>query len=389
MALSLTEDLFQAYFDARKHKRNTRNALRFEMNFETELFRLREEITNRTYAISKSTCFISFYPVKREIFAGHFRDRIVHHLLFNYLNPLCERLFLYDSYSCRCGKGTSLGVKRAEHFIRSCSKNYTQNCFILKLDIAGYFMNIDKHILFKKIQDIMQRFKSEIEFDQDMVLWLLEKVIFHDPTEYCVMKGKREDWVGLPKSKSLFFSGANRGLPIGNLTSQLFGNIYLNDLDHFVRHKLKCRYYGRYVDDILIVHSNKEFLKSIISVADGYLKDHLTLTLHPKKIYLQDCWKGVIFLGRVLKPYRLYVQNRAKGNMWKKLSLLKVVFDGREKDKIEIQRLVSCLNSYAGMLGNGSTYKLGCVFRERIEEWFSHYVKIVDSERGMWKCVIC
>ncbi|MEI8103280.1 MAG: reverse transcriptase domain-containing protein [Candidatus Moraniibacteriota bacterium] len=387
MASSLIEDLFQAYYDARRHKRNTNNALRFEMNFEAELFQLRDEILNRTYEISKSTCFISFYPVKREIFAGHFRDRIIHHLLFNYLNPLCERLFIYDSYSCREGRGTSLGVKRAEHFIRSCSNNYQQKCFILKLDIAGYFMTIDKHILFGKIRNIIGRFRSETSFDENRVLWLLEKVVFHDPTQHCIMKGKREDWVGLPKSKSLFFSEKDRGLPIGNLTSQLFGNIYLNDLDHFVGHTLKCRYYGRYVDDMLFVHTSKEFLKAVIPLVELYLENQLTLTLHPKKIYLQQVERGVTFLGRVLKPYRVYLQNRAKGNMWKKLFLLKIVFDGKERSKREVCRLVACLNSYMGMLDHGATYKLGLALRGRSEVWFSRYVGIVDNGMGRWKVV--
>jgi hypothetical protein len=235
---ALLSDLFQAYYDARQNKRNTINALAFEIDYERKLFELHQEIIERRYRPGQSICFIVNHPVKREIFAATFRDRIVHHLLFNYLNPLCERLFIYDSYACRTDKGTSLGIKRAAHFIRSCSRNYQRNCFILKLDIAGYFMSMDKQILYRKVMAILERFQATAAFDAPLVKQLLATVIFHDPVQNCRIKGKREDWQGLPKNKSLLFAPAGQGLAIGNLTSQLFGNIYLNDFDHFVVHKL-------------------------------------------------------------------------------------------------------------------------------------------------------
>ncbi len=144
----LLRDLFLVYYDARKHKRNTKSVIQFELDYEANLFQLYSEIVERRYAISPSTYFVVKKPIRREIFAGAFRDRIVHHLLFNYLNPFCERVFINDSYGCRIGKGTSYGIQRAEHFIRSVSKNYTQDCYLLKLDISGYFMSINRNILF-------------------------------------------------------------------------------------------------------------------------------------------------------------------------------------------------------------------------------------------------
>jgi len=268
----LLQDLFQAYYDARKNKRSTINALAFEMDYEKKLFELCEEIKNRKYELSRSVCFISFEPVQREVFAADFRDRIVHHLIFNYINPIFERLFINDSYSCRAGKGTFYGIKRADHFIRSCSRNYTKDCYMLKMDIKGYFMAMDRNIAYEKIKKALHpvksgsagilpqaelfnrvnRFQAEVKFDLDLVLYLIRKVIFHDPTKHCVIRGSKDDWEGLPKSKSLFFAGKDKGFPIGNLTSQLFGNIYLNDFDHFIKHKLGLRYYGRYVDDFLL-----------------------------------------------------------------------------------------------------------------------------------------
>lgn len=273
----LLKDLFQAYYDARKNKRSTINALAFEVDYEAKLFQLYREITSRQYVISPSICFISFKPVQREIFAADFRDRIIHHLIYNYINPFFERLFINDAYSCRIGKGTSYGIKRVNHFIRSCSRNYSQDCYILKLDISGYFMAMDRSILYNRIEKTLNRFKNELNFDPstsfrtslDFILYLIRQVIFNDPTKNCRIKGKREDWRHLPRTKSLFYAEPNKGLPIGNLTSQLFGNVYLNEFDHYIKHKLGCKYYGRYVDDMVIVHQDKEYLKSVIVVGGG------------------------------------------------------------------------------------------------------------------------
>ncbi len=130
MENTFLEDIFNAYFEARKNKRNTLNALAFEINYETKLFQLYEEIISGNYKISTSICFINFSPVQREIFAADFRDRIVHHLVFRYINPLFEKIFIHDSYSCRKEKGTHYGIKRINRFISQCSKNYTEDCFI-------------------------------------------------------------------------------------------------------------------------------------------------------------------------------------------------------------------------------------------------------------------
>ena len=145
-------DLFRAYFDTRKNKRSTVNALAFEVDYENKLFALYQEIINRKYKIGQSICFIVFKPVKREIFAADFRDRIVHHLIFNYINPIFDRHFIKDSYSCRKRKGTFEGIKRVSHFICSCSENYQKDTWILKLDIQGYFMAMDRIFFIEKLK---------------------------------------------------------------------------------------------------------------------------------------------------------------------------------------------------------------------------------------------
>ena len=257
----LIKELLYSYYDARKNKRNTYNQLSFELKYEKNIISLAEQILEKKYTPKPSICFIVDKPVKREIFAADFRDRVVHHYIFNNINPIFEKLFIHDSYSCRKGKGTHYGIKRVDHFIRSCSQNYTIPCYILKLDIKGYFMCINKNILFDKIMLVLENNRDKINTDYETLIYLIEKTIFNDPTKNCKIKSKRSDWNDLPDSKSLFYAKKDCGLPIGNLTSQLFGNVYLNDFDHWVKNDLGIRYYGRYVDDMILIHNDINYLK--------------------------------------------------------------------------------------------------------------------------------
>ncbi|MCX6798382.1 MAG: RNA-directed DNA polymerase, partial [Candidatus Falkowbacteria bacterium] len=286
MSDQLLTDLFSAYYDARRHKRNTLNALEFEINYEHNLLELYHELKSDTYKIGSSVAFVVFDPVQREIIASPFRDRVIHHLVFNYINPILEKVFINDSYSCRQGRGTSYGINRVTHFVSSCSNNYHDNCFILKLDLAGYFMSINHKILYEKVKSYLIKHNEKINFDLDLVLVLLWKIIFHFYTTNCIIRGGLKDWQGLPRNKSLFYTQPGFGLPIGNLTSQLFSNIYLNDFDHYIKRELKFKYYGRYVDDLLLVHQSRERLKIAINEIRDYLQSNLNLKLHPKKIYL-------------------------------------------------------------------------------------------------------
>src|SRR5690554_7185803 len=177
-------DLFQAYFDARKNKRNTINALAFEKYLESNLFALVNEIIERKYTPKPSICFVVSKPVKREIFAADFRDKVIHHFIFNYISPIFEKTFINDSYSCRKGKGTHYGINRIDHFIRSCSQNYNKDCYILKLDIKGYFMAMNKLLLFDKVKNELIRNKNKVDFDLELVLYLIEKTIFNRSEEH-------------------------------------------------------------------------------------------------------------------------------------------------------------------------------------------------------------
>jgi len=308
------EELFEAYFNCRKNKRNTANALSFEINYESNLVQLCNELNNGSYKIDRSIAFIVDKPVKREIFAADFRDRVVHHLVIGKLNQLFEKQFIHDSYSCRAGKGTHFGIQRVDKFIRQCSKNYTKGCYILKLDLQGFFMSINKNILFSKLEKFIK--EKYQQTDKELIIKLCKQVIFNDPTKNCIVKGNKSDWNDLPATKSLFNSQPNCGLPIGNLTSQVFANFYMDRFDHHIKHDIKIRYYGRYVDDFVIVHEDKEFLIKLIPKVSDFLQSELKVSIHPKKIYLQHYSKGVKFLGTVILPNRIYIANRTKGNFY-------------------------------------------------------------------------
>lgn len=351
-------DLYTAYYDCRRHKRGTCNALQFELNLEQEVERLYNEIVLGNYNIGRSTAFIVYEPVQREIFAANFRDRVVHHYLINKLEPIFERVFIYDSYSCRKGKGTHFGVKRVSKFIRSCSQNYTKDCYILKVDIQGFFMNIDKAMLNRKLAQLIE--KHYQGFDKSLILDLVNNLVRYNPVPNCVIKGSRKDWEGLPDSKSLFRTQGEVGILIGNLTSQIFANFYLNDFDQYVKRSLKMKYYGRYVDDMVLVSTNKEELKAVAKHIGNYLNKELSLNLHPRKTYLQHYTKGVEFLGIIIKPYRLCVGKRIQKNINRTFTQdYKQVFDDNEvKHEQKINHWLSSANSYLGMCKHYNNYRL-------------------------------
>ena len=351
------EAVFEAYFDCRKNKRNTINALAFELDYESNLIQLWNDLNDGSYRLGKSIAFIVHKPVQREIFAADFRDRVVHHLIINKLNPLFEKEFIQDSYACRVGKGTHHGINRANKFIRQCSKNYKEDCHVLKLDIEGFFMHINKEILFTRLQKFIEvKYRQN---DKELVLETCRKIIFNSPTENCTIKGAAKNWEGLPKNKSLFGSPPNSGLPIGNLTSQIFANFYMNAFDHFMKKKLGIRYYGRYVDDFIIVHPSKEYLKYLLPVISDYLTNALKLKVHPKKVYLQHYTKGVKFLGTVIKPNRIYIANRTKGNFYNAIQKHnQVIAVSHKASKGDQNSLLSSMNSYLGIMKHYNTYNL-------------------------------
>lgn len=379
-------DLFIAYYNCRKNKRNTINALNFEINYESNLINLYDEIIKREYEIWKSTTFIVTDPVKREIFAADFRDRIVHHYIASEINPFLEKMFIFDSYSCRNQKWTSFWISRITKFIRSCSNNYTKDCYILKLDIEGFFMNINKEILKNQIEKIFKN-NTDLSDNKDLI-YLIDKVISNNPTKNFNLKWNKDDWLWLPKNKSLFYSKQNTWLPIWNLTSQIFANIYLHELDIFIKNELKIRYYWRYVDDFVLIHEDKQYLKDCKEKITIFLSDELKLDLHPKKVYFQHYSKWVKYLWVYIKPFRRYISNRTKWNFYQKIQNINhIISDNKNKvDKINQNIFLSVINSYLGILQHYDTYKLRKnILFKNISWYFWNYFYISNCYRKIKK----
>ena len=252
------------------------------------------------------------------------------------------------------GKGTLFGIERLEHHIRSVSQNYTRSCYVLKLDILGYFMSICRARLYEIVTEGIRGHAGDALYPY--MVDLLGKVIFNDPVKGCRFKGNQSDWDGLPPSKSLFHATPGCGLPIGNLTSQLFSNIYLNSLDQFVKRELHCRHYGRYVDDFYLVDASRDYLLSCIPRIRDFLDKELALKLHDRKVYLQEQSKGVPFLGCVLKGGRRYLTRRAYHLMHERLQEVLTY----EPNPFQIRSVV---NSYRGHCCHFDTTRAGFQWR--------------------------
>lgn len=316
----LTKELWKAYGSARAGKTKKPQVVEFAKNAKSEISALTREIHSRTYTPRPSTAFIVNVPVKREIFAAEFRDRVVHHFLFNQVNPWWDTRFIEDNYSCRIGKGTLYGIRRLDHHIRSESQNYTRPAYVLKLDILGYFMSLERKKLYDRAMWGLNRQFPGQGYAYQLCKFLWKEIIFNNPLENVKLNCPKGAWQGLPPAKSLFRQPKGRGIAIGNLTSQLLSNMYLDQLDRFVKLELGFKHYGRYVDDFFVVHADKDRLIRLIDEVDLYLKDQLGLSLHPDKRYLQECHRGVAFLGAVMYPHRIHPGKRLKHNLLVALS---------------------------------------------------------------------
>lgn len=357
------KSLYKAYIGCRKNKRTTFQAAKFELKFETELLKLSQELKNHTYQPGPSICFAISDPKLREVWAADFRDRVVHHLLVGYLDPIWENMFIFHSYACRQEKG-------AHKSIRYLKRILAPDLFFLQMDIQSFFVSIDKDVLLSLI-------KKHVKNPE--ILWLAEKIIVHDPTTNYVAKGNLQLLQSVPAHKSLF-NKVRCGLPIGNLTSQFFANVYLHELDQFIKHSLKCQHYFRYMDDLLLLASSKEQLLEWREEIKKFLETTLKLKLHPKKQVLQPVTSGINFCGYIIKPSHTLVRRRTvkklKSKLWhfnhKVLKTLDadqtlacniifndpfVVFD-QNKFTADFRHIFSAINSVYGFFKHANCYNL-------------------------------
>ena len=369
-------DVFDAYYECRKNKRNKAGALQFEVDLERNLVELWEDINNGTYYPRASSVFIVEKPVIREIFAASFRDRIVHHIVINKLMHLFEKSFILDSYSCRKKKGTHFGIARAERFLKR-----NENGWVLKIDIRGYFMSINKIMLFEKIERFIEE-KYQMP-DKEILKELCKRIIFNDPTKDCIYKCKKDKWKNLPNDKSLFTAKPNCGLPIGNLTSQVFANYYLNEFDHYIKHTCGIKNYGRYVDDCIIASNDKEELKRMVWFIKHFLMSKLKLKLHPDKIYLQPCKKGVKFLGSFIKPSHTVINHRTIQNFKNSLFIHNKIVEDHKPNKEEVTKFMCSVNSYLGIMKHYKTFrKRYMILTNSLSLFWLKHVKINTYDFG-------
>ena len=375
------EDIFEAYYDCRKNKRQTENAIQFELNYDSNCISLYNDINNRTYKPSKSIAFIVTKPKRREIFAASFRDRIIHHLIDMKLRPLIEETLIETTCNNRIGKGTTACVEYLRRDIIDVSENYTKDCWVAKMDMQGFFMSIRKDILAEKILDFID--KNYFGDDKEDIKWLTEITVNDHPEKNCILKSAWSEWSTLDRNKSLFWIGDLMGIPIGNLISQLLANFYLNEFDHYVKEYLGFTHYGRYVDDFYIVDSDKDKILNAIP----FMRDKLAevgVTLHPNKFYIQYYTRGIELVGSVVKPNRVYVHNRTVNNAFQAVKKYNKIIDIKE----QAEAFATVLNSYLGFMKHYDSYSIRRNLINAIDpRWWKvlyigdHFYKVVVKKK--------
>ena len=295
------EQLAVAYFDCRRSKRNTPSALVFEQHLERNLIELHDELQDGSYKPGRSICFVVTRPKAREVWAADFRDRVVHHLLYNKISPRFYGSFIKDTCACIPGRGTMYAAKRLEAKIRSVTQNWVRPAFYLKCDLANFFVAIDKGVL---------RGQIAARVSEPWWLRLAETILFHDPRENYQLRGAPELLTRVPAHKRLVNQPTHLGLPIGNLSSQFFANIYLDALDQHAKHRIGARHYIRYVDDFLLLHESPQWLGAALASINEFLPRVLHANLNPSKTILQPIARGVDFVGQVIKPWHSRTRRR-------------------------------------------------------------------------------
>ena len=361
-------EIFSAFEDCLRNKKSTQGAKEFCMNKVDNLINLTDEINNKTYAIGTSRAFVITDPKLREVFAADFRDRIVHHLVIRELEPHFENYFIKDTYSCMKGRGTLHGVQRLATLIEEKSNSYTTPYYIAKLDYKAFFMSIDKQLLCKRLLEFIELVYPENR-KKPYLLWLCELIVLHHPEDNCKRVGNISLWGRLSPDKSLFKVGKDKGLAIGNLTSQMFANFYLTPVDYYIIYVLGLDLV-RYADDFVIGHSNLEYLKYCIPIIRAFALTEVKLVIHPDKLYMQECNKGITFIGGVIRPHRIYCGNRAVGKLYNRISTRFPVFNQQD-----LQDFMSSMNSYLGLMRHYKTYKIRReVLKNHIKSWLPYII---------------
>lgn len=353
------ENLLRSYKLARKSNRYKKRICQFDFFLESNLLKIQKELINETFVTRPYNHFIVTDPKIRQIAAPEFRDRIVQHALVDVIEPLFENSFIYDSYACRKNKGTTFALKRIQKFLKASRSFYgrDQEIYFLKCDIKRFFPSVSWDVLLNIVRKKIVCPKT---------LRLIEKIV----TTHQVYRKISDN----PKTQLSLFDNHDaleevvsvekrKGLPIGNLTSQLFANVYLNELDNFVKHTLKERWYGRYMDDFLIISNDKKHLLLIKEEINTFLNEELKLILHPKKSFVQNAKNGISFVGYRIFYDHILIRGSTLIHFRKKhkrrLKQLK-------KGKITQDELRQSELSFKGHMKHANTWNLEKMLKEKV-----------------------
>ena len=418
------EAVYRGYLACRRRKRGTANAQRYESRLLDNLVDTAKALQDRTYAPSRSLCFIARQPKAREIHAADFRDRVVHHVLVPRLEAVFEPVFIHDLYSNRKGKGTHAAVDRLASFMRSVSDNGQRPAWFLQMDVRNFFNSVDQAILFGFINRRLKKAgaagpkaaanpwlprssvgaspdalasRGELRSGQGLgpqaprpkpspevipggplerevkaaapaiitsaeawdLSWLTRVLLKQDLKTETLYRCSEADLRRVPPHKRLSAAPPGKGLPIGNLTSQFFANVYLNALDQFVKHKLKCRYYLRYVDDFILLDTDPEQLRAWVAEIVAFLAEHLLLEVK-EGTRLRPVTDGADFLGYIVRPHYRLVRRRVIGNLRDRLaaferphvSVLSIRLPPDRRDGLR-----AVLASYLGHFSHADTFR--------------------------------
>lgn len=367
-------EVYDAFLDCYRNKKKSRGAMEFLYDYQRKLRILTEEINNRTYQPSTSKVFIITDPKVREIFAADFRDRIIHHLIIRELLPLFRSYFIPESFSCMPGRGTLYGIKTIASYMDQCLPGW----YVMKMDMKSFFMTIRKSLLAGGLEEFIRANYKDQRKLEDLV-WLTRIIVLHDPTKDCIRVGNRKFTKILPPEKSLFYLPPDKGLPIGNYSSQMFANFYLTPLDYFIKYQLGINLYGRYVDDF-VMFGPKDLLMQSSGVIRSYAREVLDVQVSESKFYLQPYPHGVKFLGSMIMPGRIYAGNRVRGLLEHQLHER---FPGRD-----ISRDLSVFNSYLGLLGHYSSYNIRHQLLSQLPNGWDLYVSSSPDCRKLSPCTL-
>jgi len=314
--------VYDGYRACRRRKRGTANAQRYELRLLDQLSDTARTLQDHTYSPSRSLCFVARQPKAREIHAADFRDRVVHHVLVPRLEALFEPVFIHDLYSNRPGKGTHAAVARLAHFMRAVSANGSRPAWYLQLDVRNFFNSIDQARLFRLVNGRLKkavRASTVTVGDARDLSWLTRVILKQDLKTETVYRCTPAELARVPAHKRLTAAPPGKGLPIGNLTSQFFANVYLDRLDQFVKHRLKCRHYLRYVDDFVLLHQDPDQLRAWQRDIEAFVEQELELSLKAER-RLRPVSDGADFLGYIVRPHYRLVRRRVVGNLRARLA---------------------------------------------------------------------